>query len=233
MARRAIVHAAFICLLFINSTVTADIPTVNLFAVPFPSTSCKNFDPTKCIKPDISCDVVEDPCQSSGGSCPTYTRDCYCNFPVALDCAWDCDWLSYMYIEDWYRTICGPRPINFTELPGCAKKCVETKLFDYGCVTFEKNCFCQHNSTFTCEDGCDEKGKQGIVTWLERECSLSDTGAQDVIGDLEPDTIAKSGKIVANRRAPRRWYWYEIVTVVILSFSALLFFVVLIYLDNA
>lgn len=72
------------------------------------------------------------------------------------------------------------------------------------------------------------------MTWLERECSLSNTEAQDVIGeDLQSNATAKNGTIAGNRRAPRRWYWYEIVMVVILSLSALFFLIVVIYLDFA
>lgn len=87
--------------------------------------------------PIFAPDCLLVPCPGNfSPDCRTYTLDCFCSQPSPLQCAWSCDRRGWMYMEDWFSKTCpNVPPVDFSALPSCARRCIETDSIVYGCAS--------------------------------------------------------------------------------------------------
>jgi hypothetical protein len=118
---------------------------------------------SNCVYPTVgttyilpSCTATPTPCPSvsaatSRGNCSKFSRDCSCQQPIPLFCAWHpCSWYQWFLAEDWFKTQCTDvQPIDFNSAPKCARKCLHEQSINYCCVGSTRNCFYSHGSLYS------------------------------------------------------------------------------------
>jgi len=112
-----------------------------------------------------------------------WTKSCFCSQKVPLGCAWACDWDAWMNAEDWYVSegVCGPDAdyLSFDGLPACVKDCLPDAIFNYGCITEGRNCFCSYGELFGCQENCvADSDRHAIQTWLVDQCGITENLAE-------------------------------------------------------
>jgi hypothetical protein len=176
-------------------------------------------------------------CPSTDGK---WTKDRYCKLKTPLKCAWICIWDSWMLAEDWYTDVCGPDAdqIAYNNLPACARDCLPGALFDAGCITQGRNCFCSNGDMLGCHGTCTDQEKVKIGPWLADQCNITDTLArQGAINGTcrdktssEQDLLSLVGKYSGKTGkevvyiAPsiqQKLRWYEVWAIIILCLTAL------------
>ncbi|KAF2274509.1 uncharacterized protein EI97DRAFT_435051 [Westerdykella ornata] len=176
------------------------------------------------------CGIDTSTCPPDSKNCGMYESSCYCQQKTQLQCAWVCQWWDWMIIEDWLFNKCPDAPtIDFNKAPACARRCLEEKSFDYGCLTRNTNCFCIHGSLFDCQNQCADKDKQALKSWLVDTCGISEARADAGVmtGDFTEEMPQPSGTpvpgrgpvfVAKKRRKPR---WYEIMAFTLLGLTFL------------
>ena len=174
--------------------------------------------------PALPCPTVSTSCLAStttSGGCagvgvPT---TCYCALPNPLFCAWSCDWFDWMLAENWFNATC-PQvpPVDFKPVPSCARPCFEERVFNYGCITYQKNCFCSHQNLFGCNTGCTAQDNLTIVSWYASVCAIPTASALQVAAvETTGSTIIPGPSVWAG------FTWYELLTIVVGALSVLVF----------
>jgi hypothetical protein len=122
-------------------------------------------------------------------------------------------------VEDWFNGVCPTAsPVSFQDdngkqlLPKCANRCLINNIFDYGCITGQKNCFCSQRTVFRCAAECDAKGNATVAAWYASACDVS----------LEAATGAMGAEMVGDPVIPlvAKWpgfEWYEYLILVVLG----------------
>jgi hypothetical protein len=181
--------------------------------------------------PKLSCSTVNAPCPTgasaatgatnkdvstnSNSGCPTVPLSCYCALPNPLLCAWTCGWYDWLLAENWFNTTCpGVPPIDFSPVPACARSCLHDRVFNYGCITLQKNCFCSQKSLFGCSGDCSTTENATVVDWYRKTCHVSLDEARKVA-----DIMNKTGAALLETKHWRGFDWYEIFLIVVLSTS--------------
>lgn len=165
------------------------------------------------------------PCPSStDSSCTTVTTDCFCNLKTPLECAWICDWSAWYHFENWYSNTCpNAKPVDFSGLPKCVRRCLPDQYIIYGCITLGRSCICNAQELFGCASKCDVQSNKTINNWFSDLCGTK----LNVTVDTVP-TSARSGAVVPRVRAPTPMNWYETFALVVAATSALVFVVAVI-----
>ncbi|CZR66809.1 uncharacterized protein PAC_16710 [Phialocephala subalpina] len=192
--------------------------------------------------PPELCPLVIGPCANNsdasdngGSKCGIhqYERDCYCSLKTGLYCAWSCSWTIWWETEDWYATICPKSTaitMDFSELPKCARGCLDDAAFQYGCLTESSNCFCSHGDLFGCHDKCNSQGEwQQIETWLRNTCNISSATAAQALkdGTFALDTVVNASTnntkgLSPPPSAPRKpLSWDEDFIIAVLAFTVI------------
>jgi len=185
-----------------------------------------------CVYPTLAtteisprCTAVPTPCPSvsaaaGGNNCSTFSRECYCQQPIPLYCAWSCSWYQWFLAEDWFKTQCPDvQPIDFNSAPKCARKCLSEQSINYGCVGSTRNCFCSHGSVFNCEKQCSQAVQDSLASWYADQCQVSLSEANVELGVAGTRTNVTAALF----KSPRKLHWYEIVPVAIASVSGAIF----------
>ncbi|KAF2184171.1 hypothetical protein K469DRAFT_783913 [Zopfia rhizophila CBS 207.26] len=215
-----------------SSAFAGHLATLTTSAVPA-TTSLVNFDSMPecaskyCVNSTHSalpCPSISTPCPASATACAGVgvPAACYCGLPNPLYCAWTyCGWLDWMLAEDWFSTTCPyVAPVNFDPLPDCARDCLEGRLFDYGCITLQKNCFCSHVSLFGCNADCSTQENLTVANWYATVCAISSASA------LQVAAVETSASLVIPHSKPWDGFrWYEIFTLVVGIISVVVFLV--------
>ena len=174
--------------------------------------------------PALPCPTVSTSCSASAtaiGRCagvgvPT---TCYCALPNPLFCAWGCDWFDWMLAENWFNATC-PQvlPVDFKPVPPCARPCFEERVFNYGCITYQKNCFCSHENLFGCNTGCTAQDNLTIVSWYASVCAIPTASA------LQVAAVETTGStIIPGSSAWAGFAWYEFLTIAVGALTVLVF----------
>ncbi|ERF75871.1 hypothetical protein EPUS_01237 [Endocarpon pusillum Z07020] len=198
---------------------------------------------TSCSSTPLPCPRLDTPCAQHVNGCYQYEEECFCALPQPIACAWACPWAGWMRVEDWYRNTCGSlKTIDFALAPGCARDCIREGSFNYGCVTEEQSCFCQHASVFDCEQQCTQRGKDRLQEWVRDQCKYTEGEEVWVVQSGSPtreeamttatatptqtgreeSNASKGDAIIINSTAdPLSWYEILAVTVASVSGAAL------------
>lgn len=112
-----------------------------------------------------------------------WPKSCFCSLKVPLLCAWYCYWDGWFDAEDWYvsEDVCGPDAddLPYEVLPSCIADCLPQVLFNQGCITEGRNCFCSVGSLGGCQDNCvTDAERSAIKTWLVEQCDITELQAQ-------------------------------------------------------
>jgi hypothetical protein len=185
-----------------------------------------------------------------GESEPVWSKDCFCKLQVPLHCAWQCSWNEWMLAEDWYVGVCGQDAdqLSYDGLPDCARNCLPEALFDHGCITEGRNCFCSGGELFGCTELCTaESDRLAVQNWIVKQCGASEELAKQgadgehfveplneiellvetVIGVFQGRIPGKSefGKedVPVPSKGPKRLSWSETLAIVVACLSALVF----------
>ena len=187
--------------------------TIDMNAVP----SCVK---TYCLEATTETGSTNASSCSSFGDCASkdcskISQDCFCRLPAALQCAWNCTWWNWMLAEDWHKETCPEADVslNFTGVPKCASQCLRDQIFDYGCITERRDCFCFHGDVtlFGCGKGC--KNSADLVRldeWNQNTC-------RDIVKLQPKDAIHPP------RQPARHLFWYEGFTVAAFFTSVLVY----------
>jgi hypothetical protein len=194
-----------------------DTPTATLNLTSLPSCVQKNcLDPTQTLScPPVTTTCPED-APTPTGKCITYPLDCFCALPTPLTCAFKpCSWFEWAKTEDLYAKLCpATKPIDFSPLPACARKCITDNSFLYGCITSTKACFCTHRSYFACEKKCKKASEvEEILNWFQTQCDTTPASASRALGDPEPDDPSEDSP--KRPSAGSKLRWYEIMAVIV------------------
>ena len=179
----------------------------------------------------LPCPIVAGNCSDNGTvyQCPTYELDCYCNLPpLQLLCPWIyCEtWFLWMSVEDWFQQQCpSVQPLNFTQIPSCASQCVQNAAFYSGCVTSGRNCFCDQQSFFGCDSGCDDSDMSTIIDWYAQNCSTTYLVAEQIIVGNTSNVKGALGTATV----PTGIHWYEGIAIATAGLSMVLLVVGWIY----
>ncbi|KAF7510255.1 hypothetical protein GJ744_006951 [Endocarpon pusillum] len=142
---------------------------------------------SSCSSTDFPCPHLDTPCAGEVTGCYQYEEGCFCALPQPIACAWACPWAQWMRVEDWYSKTCGRlKTIEFGLAPVCARDCIREGLFNYGCITEEQSCFCQHASVFACEEHCTQRGKDMLRDWVKGQCDYTEGEEFDVVQSASP-----------------------------------------------
>lgn len=144
---------------------------------------------------------------------------CYCALPNPLFCARSCDWFDWMLAENWFNATC-PQvlPVDFKPVPPCARPCFEERVFNYGCITYQKNCFCSHKNLFGCNTDCTMQDNLTIVSWYASVCAIPTASA------LQVAAVETTGStIIPSSSAWAGFAWYELLTIVVGALTVLVF----------
>jgi hypothetical protein len=181
-----------------------------------------------------------------------WSKDCFCKLQVPLQCAWQCSWNEWMLAEDWYVGVCGPDAdrLSYDGLPDCARNCLPEALFDHGCITEGRNCFCSGGELFGCAELCTaESDRLAVQNWIVKQCGASEELAKQAANDgqfvkplneveLLVETVigvfkgrvpgrSEFGKeaVPLPSKGPKRLNWSETLAIFVASLSALAFLV--------
>ncbi|OCL08179.1 hypothetical protein AOQ84DRAFT_439760 [Glonium stellatum] len=198
---------------------------VNLDSMP----SCAFKSCVVSSHPALPCPTVSTSCSASASA--TAASDgcagvgipttCYCALPNPLFCAWGCRWFDWMLAENWFNATC-PQvpPIDFTPVPACARACFEESIFNYGCLTYQKNCFCSVGSLFGCNAGCTPQENQTIASWYASACVVPTASA------LQVAAVQTTGSSIIPSSHPWGGFsWYEIFSIVVGGLSVVAFLI--------
>lgn len=179
-----------------------------------------------------------------------WSKDCFCKLQVPLQCAWQCSWNEWMLAEDWYVTVCGQDAdqLSYNGLPDCAQNCLPEALFDHGCITKGRNCFCSGGELFGCTELCTaESDRLAVQNWIVKQCGASEELAKQgangghfveplneiellletVIGVFKGRIPGRSefGKedVLPPSKGPKQLKWYELLAVYVACLSVLAF----------
>lgn len=155
-----------------------------------------------------------------------------------------------MLAEDWYVGVCGPNAdqLSYNGLPDCARNCLPEALFDHGCITEGRNCFCSGGELFGCTELCTaESDRLAVQNWIVKQCNASEEFAKqgangrhfvEPLNEIElllETVIGVFGGRIPGRSAfgkedvfppskgPKRLRWYEVLAVYVACLSALAF----------
>lgn len=179
------------------------------------------------------------PCPSGDGdNCSTVSLDCYCNLATPYQCAFHpCSWYNVMLLENWFNQTCPDTDptvsydfqVNSTRMfvPSCALDCIQTQTINYGCTSESKNCFCSHQSLYGCTARCSQNDNSTLADWLAATCQISSDDATETVQDdtAGASTFKEGGPMPPS--PPQPLHWYEIMAIVVLSVSTLLYLVAL------
>ncbi len=208
-----------------NATITS-VATASL--VPFHEMpSCASKHCLAGSPASLPCPTVFTPCSSapigaatapaSGDSCVTVPRACYCALPNPLLCGWEhCSWMDWYRAEDWFEATCpGLASLDFSPLPKKCQKCLRGRLFDHGCITYQKNCFCSLRNFLGCGSDCNASQNPFVAEWYADVCAVPLTAASDIsLGGIAPGSTGSGGF---------KFRWYEYCAIVILGLSVVIF----------
>ncbi|OCK73697.1 hypothetical protein K432DRAFT_410480 [Lepidopterella palustris CBS 459.81] len=190
--------------------------------------TCASKHCVAASRPALPCPTVSTSCSASdlasateNGGCAGFgvPATCFCSLPNPLLCAWSCDWFDWMLAENWFNATCPQvAPVSFDPVPACARSCFEERVFNFGCITYQKNCFCSQPSLFGCNIDCGVNDNLTIVSWYASVCAIPTASA------LQVAAVQTTGSTVIPISSPWSGFaWYEIFTIVVGALSILVF----------
>jgi hypothetical protein len=133
-------------------------------------------------------------------------------------------------VEDWFNSVCPTAsPVPFQDdngkqlLPKCANGCLIDSIFNYGCITGQRNCFCSQRSVFQCAAKCNAKDNATIAAWYVSACAVSPEAAT---GALRAEKVGDP--VIPFVAEWPGFEWYEYLVLVVLGsvvFAGILYLV--------
>jgi hypothetical protein len=189
---------------------------------------------------------------AADSNCRSIPRSCFCALPDPLRCVWQAspgnEWTDpcRLQAEDWLDSVCNSQssksknqtpgqaqPDAFAvqklsfdgsdkTVPKCLRKCLQESVFNRGCFTYKRNCFCSSQHLFDCQGKCKTKEKGEVIEWYSGVCLLSkDTAAAVVNARVE---VQPSRHI--------HIAWYEGLAIAVLGLSIIVIVVHVVWFRN-
>jgi hypothetical protein len=204
-------------------------PLVDVHSIP--SGDCLFGILCKYPTPDIndipSCPLYRIPCPAGSNKteCYSYALDCFCTAPQPLLCAWDCGWLDWYGVEDWFTKTCPQTlPVDFSTLPACAANCISDGSFNYGCITQTESCFCLQQDLFNCAAQCQNPADvQHITGWYAQTCRCSQEEAASIVNASQSTATKPNNKTgpAIQPSTSKKLRWYEILVIITASLTVI------------